>query len=169
MSVDTGVGNLSKTSELNLEQTFFDRAKQYRDGQNSAWSMAGASAGTAVERRAYKQAMEKRRVASPDDPVALTRIDFEDGDKLYIGKVAIFDEDKNLLVVNWQAPAAAVANQASIQDPMGLRSKRVFDAPANKILDFEDIVFKALAEAVSELDEHTYTGDALLQALSRKR
>ncbi|BCW53650.1 DNA helicase [Arthrobacter sp. StoSoilB19] len=169
MGVDAGVGSLSKAAELQREQSYFDRAKQYRDSQDAVWSLATASSGSAVERRAYKRAMEKRRVASPDDPIALSRIDFEDGDKLYIGKVAIFDEDKNLLVVNWQAPAAAVANQASIQDPMGLRSKRVFDAPANKILDFEDIVFKALAEAVSELDEHTYTGDALLQALSRKR
>ena len=32
--------------------------------------------GSAVERRAYKRAMEKRRVASPDDPIALSRIDF---------------------------------------------------------------------------------------------
>lgn len=167
--MDTGVGNQSKTSELQLEQAFFDRAKQHRDGQNSVWSMAGASAGTAVERRAYKNAMEKRKVASPDDPVALTRIDYEDGDKLYIGKVAIFDDDKDLLVINWQAPAAAVANQASVHNPMGLRSKRIFDAPANKIVNFEDIVYKALAEAVSELDQHSYAGDALLQSLTRKR
>ncbi|VXC54346.1 DNA helicase [Arthrobacter sp. 9AX] len=169
MSVDTGVGNLSKATELQLEQTFFDRAKLYRDGQNNAWSMAGASAGTAVERRAYKNAMEKRKIASPEDPVALTRIDYEDGDKLYIGKVAIFDEEKNLLVVNWQAPAAAVANQASVHDPLGLRRKRVFHAPANKISSFEDIVYKVLAEAVSELDDHSYAGDALLQSLTRKR
>jgi DNA helicase IV len=167
--VDTGVGNLSKASELQLEQAFFDKAKQHRDGQNSAWSMAGASAGTAVERRAYKNAMEKRKVAAPDDPVALTRIDYEDGDKLYIGKVAIFDEQKNLLVVNWQAPAASVANQASVRDSLGLRRKRIFDAPANKIVSFEDIVYKALAEAVSELDDHSYAGDALLLSLSRKR
>jgi DNA helicase IV len=164
-----GVGNLSKTSELQLEQAFFDKAKQHRDGQNSAWSMAGASAGTPVERRAYKNAMEKRKVASADDPVALTRIDYEDGDKLYIGKVAIFDDDKDLLVINWQAPAAAVANQASVHNPMGLRSKRIFDAPANKIVSFEDIVYKVLAEAVSELDDHSYAGDALLQSLTRKR
>jgi DNA helicase IV len=169
VSVDTGVGSLSKTTELQREQTFFDLAKQHRDSQHTAWSMAGASAGTAVERRAYKTAMEKRKVASPDDPVALTRIDYEDDTKLYIGKVAIFDEEKNLLVVNWQAPAAAVANQASVHDPMGLRRKRIFDAPSNKISGFEDIVYKALAEAVSELDDHSYTGDALLQSLSRKR
>jgi DNA helicase IV len=169
LSVDTGVGSVSKTAELQREQSFFDSAKQHRDGQNNAWSMAGASAGTAVERRAYKNAMEKRKVASPDDPIALTRIDYEDDTKLYIGKIAIFDEEKNLLVVNWQAPAAAVANQASVHDPLGLRRKRIFDAPANKIAGFEDIVYKALAEAVDELDDHSYAGDALLQSLSRKR
>jgi DNA helicase IV len=169
VSVDIGVGAVSNSAELQREQAYFDHAKQHRDGQSSAWSMTGASAGTAVERRAFKNAMEKRKVASPEDPVALTRIDYEDGDKLYIGKVAIFDADKNLLVVNWQAPAAAVANQASVHNPLGLRSKRTFDAPANRISSFEDIVFKALAEAVNELDDHSYTGDALLQSLSRKR
>lgn len=169
VGVDAAVGPVSKTAELQREQSYFDRAKHFRDNQAAGWSLATASAGTAVERRAYKQAMEKRRVASPDDPVALSRIDFEDGEKLYIGKVAIFDEEKNLLVVNWQAPAAAVANQATAQDPMGLRSKRVFNAPANKIVDFEDFIYRALAAAVNELDEHSYTGDALLQALSRKR
>lgn len=148
MSADVGVGSLSKAAELQREQTFFDLAKQHRDSQHTAWSMAGASAGTPVERRAYKNAIQKRKVASPDDPVALSRIDYEDDTKLYIGKVAIFDDEKNLLVVNWQAPAAAVANQASVQDPMGLRRKRTFDAPSNKIIGFEDIVYKALAEAV---------------------
>lgn len=169
VSADVGVGSLSKAAELQREQTFFDLAKQHRDSQHTAWSMAGASAGTPVERRAYKNAIQKRKVASPDDPVALSRIDYEDDTKLYIGKVAIFDDEKNLLVVNWQAPAAAVANQASVQDPMGLRRKRTFDAPSNKIIGFEDIVYKVLAEAVGELDDHSYAGDALLQSLSRKR
>lgn len=169
MNVGVGVETPAKAAELQREQSFFDSAKQYRDGQNNAWSMAGASAGTAVERRAYKNAMEKRKVASPDDPVALTRIDYEDDTKLYIGKVAIFDEEKNLLVVNWQAPAAAVANQASARNPLGLRRKRIFDAPANKIAGFEDFIYKALAEAVNDLDDSSYTGDALLQSLSRRR
>lgn len=169
VSLDTGVGVPSKTDELLREQKFFDLAKQHRDNQHTSWSLASASAGNAVERRAYKNAMEKRKVASPDDPVALTRIDYEDDTKLYIGKIAIFDENKDLLVVNWQAPAAAVANQASVRNPLGLRRKRIFDAPANRIASFEDIVFKALAEAVSELDDHSYTGDALLQSLKRKR
>lgn len=130
---------------------------------------AGSSAGNAVERRAFKRAVEKRKVSSPDDPVALTRIEYENGEKLYIGKVAIFNEVKDLLVINWQAPAAAIANQASVLNPMGLRSKRTFDAPANKIAGFEDIVYKILAEAVNELNDHSYAGDALLQSLNRKR
>ncbi|ASN19317.1 HelD family protein [Arthrobacter sp. YN] len=169
MTVDVAGGAALETEELHLEQAYFDVARGYRDDQGSAWLMTEASAGSAVERRAYKRAIEKRRVASPEDPVAFTRIDYEDGDKLYIGKVAIFDDEKNILVVNWQAPAAAVANQASVHDPMGLQRKRIFDAPANKIRRFEDIVYRALADAVNELDDHAYTGDALLQSLSRKR
>ncbi|WP_262103909.1 UvrD-helicase domain-containing protein [Arthrobacter sp. Marseille-P9274] len=159
----------SKIEELRREQEYFDAAQAARDHATDGWSADKWSAGTAVERRAFKRAVEKKQTFSSDDEVAFGRIDLEDGETYYVGKAPIFDVEKNLLVVNWQAPIAAAYNQATAKDPKGLVRRRKFDAPKNRIQDFEDTVFKELAAAVAELEGWDEPDDELLKALSRKR
>ena len=80
--------------------------------------------------------------------VAFGRFDDVNGDALYLGKHAISTSDRELVVVNWQAPAAAPYFQASFDDPCGVASRRKFVTDRNTVLDFEEVMFAELARAV---------------------
>ncbi|GAB3267637.1 HelD family protein [Arthrobacter pigmenti] len=169
MSVGEIVGSSNKADERRREQKYFDDAHAARESAAAGWNASNWSASTAAEGRAFKRASEKRSPYSTDDPVAFGRVDLEDGDTYYIGRAPVFDQERNLLVLNWQAPAAAVYNQATAKDPQGVLRKRKFDAPANQIHDFEDIVFQELAADVAELEGWDQPDDELLKAMGRKR
>ncbi|WP_175637471.1 HelD family protein [Sinomonas mesophila] len=158
-----------KAEVIRAEQEYFDVAYDFRS-EAAEWLKNGSSGGTAVERRAFKAAAAKRPVVSADEPVAFGRMTTSDGESYYVGKVPIFDHEKNLLVMNWQAPAASAFNQASPSDPQGLAWKRTFNAPYNEIRDFDDLVFQEIAERLEALQTFSYGADELLQdVLSRKR
>ncbi|WP_433123017.1 HelD family protein [Arthrobacter koreensis] len=153
-----------------MEQDYFDLAAAAREESVAARGVRDWSAGTAAERRAFARSFGNQADIDLDANVAFGRMDREDGEVYYVGKHPIFDSEKNLLVVNWQSPAAAAYNQATARDPQGLLRKREFDAQHNRIKAFQDTVFKELAQAVAELEQwETPTDDNLLAAMSEKR
>jgi DNA helicase IV len=169
MSAEATIGDLSKIAEKDQEQAYFDAAKDHREAAVASWAPSNFSGGTAAERRAMQSEANRRTVVAPDEPAAFGRIDAEGHDPLYIGKVRIFDEQKDLLVINWQSKAAEPFSQATAQEPLGLSRKRTYDCLGNEIRDFEDLVFGDIAAAVVELESVKYGGDALLQAMQRRR
>ncbi|WP_308200923.1 UvrD-helicase domain-containing protein [Actinoplanes sp. M2I2] len=150
------------------EQKYFDHVSDQRERMRRGLldaPAAAAHAGAAVHLR--KDAETRlRRIGDPDDAVAVGRMDHEDGDVLYVGHHTIFDEDSEVLVVNWQAPAAARYYTATHADPGGLVRKRTFECDGNTIESYSEVVFQQLAAAVAELEE---PGDALLDDLNRDR
>ncbi|MBM2620284.1 UvrD-helicase domain-containing protein [Actinoplanes sp. LDG1-06] len=153
---------------LAAEQKYFDRVADHRERMRRGLldaPGAAANAGAAVHLRRDAEARLKR-IGEPDDAVAVGRMDDEDGDVLYVGYHTIFDDDSEVLVVNWQAPAAARYFTATHADALGLARKRSFDTTGNVVDAFSDTVFRQLAEAVAELEE---PGDALLDDLNRDR
>jgi len=92
------------------------------------------------------------------------------GQRWYIGKGAIWDDDNDLVVVNWQAPIAAPFYTATPRDPEGLDARRVYRCQGNQIQAIEEIVFRDLAEAIVEGREPAPgVSDALLDSLGRDR
>lgn len=169
MSAEATVKDLSKIAEKDQEQAYFDAAKEHRETAAASWAPSNFSGGTAVERRAMQSEANRRTIVAPDEPAAFGRIDAAGQDPLYIGKVRIFNEQKDLLVTNWQSKAAEPYSQATAEDPLGLSRKRTYDCLGNEIRDFEDFVFGDIAAAVVELENAKYSGDALLQAMQRRR
>ncbi|WP_104161519.1 ATP-binding domain-containing protein [Arthrobacter sp. ZGTC212] len=169
MSVESLSPRLEKAEELVAEQAYFDHAADAREAATTDRGVSQWSAGTAAERRAFARSFSSRSDVSLDDNVAFGRMDLDDGEIYYVGKYPVFDDEKNLLVVNWQSPAAAAYNQATARDPLGLLRKRSFDAERNRITDFQDTVFKELAQAVAELEQWQTPDDSLLAAMSEKR
>jgi DNA helicase IV len=163
------ITNESRIREKAAEQEYFDQALAARDEAETAMSPVNWSAGTAAERRAFQKAAQRRAMYSPDEPVAFGRMDMEDGETYYVGKAAVHDPERNLLVINWQMPIAAGYNQATAADPCGLSRKRAFDAPKSRIRSFDDLVFRELAARVAELDGPVGMDDALLRSMSEKR
>ena len=155
--------------DLPQEQAYFDRALALRDRQHAVLERAPNLSAHP------KAVMELRRrvsglgVVDPDEAVAFGRID-AGGQRWYIGKGAIWDDDNDLVVVNWQAPIAAPFYTASPHDPEGLDARRVYRCQGNQIQAIEEILFRDLAEAIAEGREPgPVVSDALLESLGRDR
>jgi DNA helicase IV len=92
-----------------------------------------------------------------------------DDETLYIGRRRVYDEQRNLVVVGWHAPAAASFYDATPQDPGDLRLKRVFFEEDRRLLRIVDEVVRASAESAATTDGAATISDALLQELDRSR
>lgn len=149
------------------EQAYFDSAKEHLDG--AVLARESSSGGTAVERRALAAAANRRQVLGEDDAVAFGRIDLENAETRYVGKVAIRDSQGEVLVYQWQSPAAAPYEAATADNTLGVARKRVFTAPKNKIESFEDTLFQQLSVEFESLEEIKMETDPLLDELGRRR
>jgi DNA helicase IV len=157
--------------DLEAEQAYFDHALEQRE---LALSQLGRSPELAADPKSAVQLRERLKAVDvdPDEAVAFGRID--DGEaRWYIGKSAIWDhrDADEVLVVNWQAPVAARFYTATPADPQGLVARRTYKCRANRILDIDELVFAAAAEAVAEdagLDAPVLD-DALLASLAEAR
>jgi DNA helicase IV len=92
-----------------------------------------------------------------------------DDEKLYIGRRRVYDEDRNLVVVGWHAPAAAAFYDATPQEPGDLTLKRVFIEEDRQLQRVVDEVVRATAQSIATSAEDATISDALLQELDRSR
>ena len=152
----------SRSTEIAIEQAYFDAAAKHRArklNELGGITRAAANAGAAAHLHRHADAA-RRAIGTADDAVAFGRMDDESGEVLYLGRHVIRDDNAEVLVVNWQAPAAARYFEASHQEPRGLHRRRTFDCVGNTVRDFTDVIFAELAAAV---DQH------LLAELARGR
>jgi DNA helicase IV len=151
-----------KSAELASEQAYFDTAAKFRAEKLHTLgdaAQAAADPKAAAHLKKYAGAAG-RAIGGSGDAVCFGRADDESGDVLYLGKHVICDDQAEVLVASWKAPAAAPYFAASHADARGLRRKRTFVCAGNTIQDFTDVVFAEIAEAV---DKH------LLDELARGR
>ncbi|HYD09172.1 MAG TPA: ATP-binding domain-containing protein [Acidimicrobiales bacterium] len=62
-------------------------------------------------------------------------------DHWYIGRIAVSDEDQDVVVVDWRAPVAEPFYRATGRQPMGLARRRHFATRGPRLLDIEDELF----------------------------
>ncbi|MEA2685037.1 MAG: hypothetical protein QOE93_232, partial [Actinomycetota bacterium] len=94
------------------------------------------------------------------------RTDATDGEKRYIGRVAISDEDNEPLVVDWRAPAAEPFYRATPGAPMDLVRRRHFILRGRVVTGLDD----ELLTATPPDGDLVLVGEgALLAALERSR
>src|SRR5438105_4617594 len=165
---------MADANELKIEQEHFDLAWEAREETRrtlggAAQAAAGPRAGIAAVNKGVKAAIGK--LGGPEEAVAFARFDDMNGESLYLGKHAITDPKRELLVINWQAPAASPYFQASYADPCGVALRRKFQTERNRILDFEEVIFAELAKAVESMTESQRTGiaDTVLRDLEQDR
>ena len=180
------VGNDSaniKSEELLQEQAYFDVAAEQRVKTLEKLDQlpeGAAHTGAAAKARLWAQVQEES-YGNVGDPIAFGRVDFEGNKTLYIGRRAIWDDELELLVVNWKVPAAGSFYTASPADPQGLERKRQFATEQNWIRDFTDTHFRDIAEQLRRVSEESGEveevprveipehDDALLRELQRNR
>ena len=160
-----------KSAELAEEQAYFDRAYKHRERHRAALGdVPSAAANPGAAKRLLSWVKGKKDAARPPyEAVAFGRTDDESAEALYIGYESITDEDRQILIVNWKASAAAPYFEATHEDPRSLVRKRTFACSGNRITDFADIVFQQLAREVAELAALDGPDALLLSELDRAR
>lgn len=159
--------------ELRKDQEHFDKAWEERERTRRTLTDAGSAAAgpTAGAAQVRRSALAMAgSIASATEAVAFGRFDDEE-EVIYVGKNSIMSEDRDVLVVNWQARAAEPYYKATVTNPLGVKRRRIFTTSRNQIQDFEDTLFRDLAARVEALTERQRVdiNDALLTELDRDR
>ena len=102
------------------------------------------------------------------ESLAFGRLDHADGDRFHVGRVSVVDEDGEVILVDWRAPAAAAFYQATAANPLGVARRRTLTTRGRELIDLDDEVIDH--EAAEQLGLEVVTGQgALLAALARSR
>ncbi len=165
--------------EVVAEQAYLDGVYERLDAmRRSAERVAEAfsdvrAGGTHQARLERDIAVETthRRLAAldiGDAPLAFGRLDLRDGGRFYVGRLAVDDDDRTPLVIDWRAPVAEPFYRATPVEPMGvLRRRHLLTRKGREITGLDDEVFDAEASEAAGLE---VVGEgALLAALERKR
>ena len=153
--------------DLASEQAYLDHAYDCLDRMREALLRAG----DAVTDEIAGEAMDRwntRRLQTFEDAergLCFGRIDVEATlDPTYVGRRWVHDEEREAVVVNWQAPAARPFYTATPAEPHGVTLRRRFRTRGRELLDVSDEALDgSIADAVGAVD------DFLLEELDRAR
>ncbi|MDQ4502623.1 UvrD-helicase domain-containing protein [Sinomonas sp. ASV322] len=147
-----------------------DELRDEKRGQLAAVRKAGAigSVQNISERDAFAAMYEDRlaQLDAVEDRLVFGRLDLDDGEAQYIGRIGLSTDDLRRLMVDWRAPEASHFYQATAFDRQGVRRRR------HLILQGRDV--KAIEDDILDSDmldaAHHHQGEgALLAALNTKR
>ncbi|MCP4084809.1 MAG: AAA family ATPase [Actinomycetia bacterium] len=144
--------------ELESEQTYIDRAFERleatrRDAlrlQNMVETGRGGTNQARWEREVFQENIVNRlsQLNLGDQSLVFGRLDFEpdsrppdDPGTYYIGRMAVSDENQDVMVVDWRAPIAEAFYRATGPDPMDLRRRRHFASRGHTLIGLDDEVF----------------------------
>ncbi|GAB4007139.1 HelD family protein [Nocardioides ultimimeridianus] len=163
---------MTQIADIAEVQDHFDRAWDRREAARAA-AKAGGPAGTRHAQIALNSQNRNylAKLAPADVAVAHGSIRLDDGEVVYVGRDTIWDEAKDILVVNWRTQIGELYERATVQDPRGVALKRTFHTDRNHVVAFDDVVFAELLGKVAELTELELSGvdDALLADLDTGR
>ncbi len=117
---------------------------------------AGGTHQARYERDVIKETVGSRlaQLEIGDASLCFGRIDFADGgEHFYIGRVAVWDDEQDPVLVDWRAPVAEPFYRATGHEPMGLVRRRHFASRGRDLLGIEDEFFgdSALERGVDDL------------------
>ncbi len=122
------------------------------------------------ERDAFATLYEDRvaRLEAVEDRLAFGRLDLVDGERRYIGRIGLNDEEHAPLLTDWRAPAAQAFYRATAAHPDGVVLRRHLVTRGRSVTGVEDELLDL--SAVGEDDEQQLSGEgALLAALAARR
>lgn len=186
MSVDHASPGISSQpdsvaqQEIDHEQQFVDRVYlQLEQSTKNAEALAREGYGRGslghegglVERDAmvFQAAKRIATLNAAHEGLVFGRLDLNDAVEAprYIGRIGLRDENRDSMLIDWRAPAAAVFYQATAADPQGVVRRRVLRCVGNTVVAVEDDLLDPDDDAADSLP---VVGEgALLAQLSRAR
>ncbi|MBT5569559.1 MAG: AAA family ATPase [Acidimicrobiaceae bacterium] len=127
------------------------------------------------EREAIQESVSDRldQLDMGDASLVFGRIDQEadaGGGRYYIGRVGVWGEDQEPVLVDWRAPVAEPFYRATGPSPMGLKRRRHFVSRGRSLLGMEDELFGDLDRFRDGDDRNRLRGEgALMMALETAR
>lgn len=101
--------------------------------------------GTAVERdvEVRTAAKQVKRLHVADNGLCFGRLDSTSGERSYIGRIGLFDEENDYapVLLDWRAPASRAFYTATAATPEDVRRRRQFHSRGRHVVDFTDEVF----------------------------
>lgn len=167
-SIDAGI-----EQEREYVAALYRRLDQLREENHQQLSKVRATGAVGTmqnisERDAFATMYEDRlaQLSAVDDRLVFGRLDLDNGDCRYIGRIGLTSEARQRLMLDWRAPEAGVFYQATAFDRQGVRRRRHLMLKRRAVQGLEDEVLDATV-----LDEGTENhGDgALLAALKARR
>ena len=169
--------------EIAREQQFVDRVHaQLGSSAQQAQQLAREGhergrlghEGGLVERDAmvFQAAKRIAQLDAAHEGLVFGRLDLRpelDDEPRYIGRIGLRDDERDSLLIDWRAPAAAVFYQATAAEPHGVLRRRVLRSKGRTVLGVEDELLDAEALEASGLDLPVVGEGALMAQLSRAR
>jgi DNA helicase IV len=124
---------------------------------DQAWSERESFAQLYKDRSAELDAAERN--------LCFGRLDFDDGERLYIGRLGLRNEEHDQLLVDWRAPAAQPFYRATALQRYGVTRRRHLHTVDRRVVRVDDDVLD-----LGAVDQAQLTGEgALLASLNRRR
>lgn len=169
--------------EIAAEQAFVDRV-YVQLGESARQAQALAKEGHSRGRLGHEGGLVERdamvfqaarRIAQLDaahEGLVFGRLDMTpevDPEPRYVGRIGLRDANRDSLLIDWRAPAAAVFYQATAAEPHDVIRRRVLRAAGPQVVGVEDELLDAEALERSGADLPIIGEGALMAQLSRAR
>jgi len=104
------------------------------------------------------------RLSAVENGLCFGRLDFDDAEKRYIGRIGIFDEDGDFepLLIDWRAPAARPFYLATAAAPEGVKRRRQIRTKRRTVVGLDDEILDLTAARHST--HESVTGEAALMS-----
>ena len=169
--------------EIGREQAFVDRVyRQLADSAKAAQELAREGhdrgrlghEGGLVERDAmvFQAAKRIAQLDAAHEGLVFGRLDLRsdvDDEPRYIGRIGLRDANRDSLLIDWRAPAAAVFYQATAAEPHAVVRRRVLRSAGRTVVGVEDELLDAEGYSGREEELPIVGEGALMAQLSRAR
>ncbi len=117
------------------------------------------------ERESFAQQYQDRaaELDAAERNLCFGRLDFDDGDRFYIGRLGLRSEDHDQLLVDWRARAAEPFYRATSRERFGVTRRRHLHTVNRRVVSLDDDVLD-----LDAVDETRLTGEAALLASLRR-
>ncbi|MEJ7832827.1 MAG: UvrD-helicase domain-containing protein [Nocardioides sp.] len=169
--------------EIAHEQDFVDRVyRQLQDAGRAAQQLAREGhdrgrlghEGGLVERDAmvFQAAKRIAQLDAAHEGLVFGRLDLLpelDPQPRYVGRIGLRDANRDSMLIDWRAPAAAVFYQATAAEPHQVVRRRVLRCTGPSVVGVEDELLDATTQTGAETDLPIVGEGALMAQLSRAR
>jgi DNA helicase IV len=123
-----------------------------------------------TERESFADLFSGRfsQLSSVERGLCFGRIDETAGEQFHIGRIGLFDDDYNPLLIDWRTPVAQVFYRATAADPLGVKRRRHLRLKGRAVVGIDDDILDL--DALGDADRSTLIGEAaLLSSLGANR